>query len=98
MCDLSEAVDIHHRAGRGMGGNRQPWINQPSNLLHLCRRCHHHVTDTGGRRAGYERNGWIVTRSGLQRPADVPVLVSGSWVLLRDDGTVGACEPPQSAA
>jgi 5-methylcytosine-specific restriction protein A len=78
------ASDVHHRSGRGMGGTSRPEINQASNLLHACRPCHHAVTDTKGRRAEYERDGWIVRRS-----ADAltqPVLYRGQRMLLDNHG------------
>lgn len=78
------ATDIHHRSGRGMGGTSRPEINEVPNLLHLCRSCHHAVTDTAGHRAEYERNGWIVRR--IQDAATKPVLHRGRRVLLDNNG------------
>jgi hypothetical protein len=38
-----EPHEIHHVAARGMGGTRRPEINDPENLVLLCRPCHAHV-------------------------------------------------------
>ncbi|GHF30654.1 MULTISPECIES: HNH endonuclease [Actinomycetes] len=80
-CGRRPAVEVHHRTGRQMGGSREPWINQPSNLLDLCDPCHDEVTDTRGNRAFVETCGWLVRR-GEEQPADVPVLLwHGLWLL-----------------
>ncbi|WP_027944243.1 HNH endonuclease [Amycolatopsis taiwanensis] len=85
-CGTRRAEEIHHRCGRQMGGSREPWVNQPPNLLHLCGPCHREVTDTHGRRAFAETCGWLVRR-GQTLPADVPVVLWHGLVLLADDGT-----------
>ena len=90
VCTLV-ASDIHHRCGRGMGGTKRPDINQPFALLHVCRGCHHAVTDTAGNRAAYEDAGWIVPRGAeeimIERLKE-PVLYRGRWVLLTNDGGI----------
>ncbi|WP_052372816.1 HNH endonuclease [Amycolatopsis taiwanensis] len=84
-CGIQPAAEIHHRCGRQMGGSREPWINQPSNLLHLCSGCHGEVTNTRGARAYIETCGWLVRR-GQTLPADVPVVLWHGLVLLDDHG------------
>lgn len=37
---LKIAHDVHHRRPRQMGGTSHAWINQPANLICLCRPCH----------------------------------------------------------
>lgn len=41
-CEIcrGEGQQFHHRRPRGMGGSDVEWINDPSNLILLCRRCH----------------------------------------------------------
>jgi hypothetical protein len=46
--------------------------------------CHGALTNTNGRAAEFAANGWIV--SAYADPATVPVLISGRFVLLDDDG------------
>lgn len=74
------AIDWHHRRLRSQGGR---W--DASNGLAACRWCHEAVTNTRGRRAEYEANGWLVSREAI--PAAVPVLLANvGWALLDDDG------------
>lgn len=76
---------VHHRDPRGMGGTRDPHIDDLCNCLLLCGGrlggvlgCHGH---TESNRRAAEETGWIV-RSPTD-PADVPVvLYSGRRVLL----------------
>jgi 5-methylcytosine-specific restriction protein A len=94
------ASEIHHRCGRGMGGTKRPDINQPFALLHLCRGCHHAVTDTAGNRAEYEDAGWIVPRGAeeimIERLKE-KVLYRGRWVLLTNDGGIVPIEKGEAA-
>lgn len=39
-CGAAPAAEAHHRLPRSAGGT---W--SPANLLHLCNRCHHRITD-----------------------------------------------------
>lgn len=91
-CGDRNADTMHHRRLRSQRG---PWT--PSNILHLCgdgtRLCHGELTNTNGRRAEYERAGWIVP-SGQDWLA-MPVRRRGQWVLLDDDG---GFEPLQKRA
>lgn len=76
---------IHHRHGRQMGGNKQPWINLPSNLMYLCPECHEMVTDTQGNRTEYEAKGWLLRAN--EDPLDRPIeLWGGQLVRLNNDG------------
>jgi hypothetical protein len=85
---LGRAANMHHRKNRSQGGRADA-----ANLVDLCGSgttgCHGALTDTQGRRAEYEVNGWIVP--GYQEPATVPVLIHNAttghdWVLLDDHG------------
>lgn len=51
--------DLHHRCPRGMGGSKEPWVNQASNGLLLCRPCHQWVES---HRTAAEDAGFIVRR------------------------------------
>lgn len=71
-----EAYSKHHRRPRGMGGNREGWVNDVTNLLLLCGTgvsgCHGMVE--ANRARAYDA-GWLV-RSGY-RPVEVPVDITG---------------------
>ena len=73
---------VHHRRPRGMGGSKDPAINEPSNLLVICGSgttgCHGYVES---HRAEAYQNGWLV-RTGYV-PDTVPFIdAQGSWWLL----------------
>jgi 5-methylcytosine-specific restriction protein A len=81
---------IHHRLPRGMGGSKNPALNQPSNLVLLCGSattpggCHTHIEKF--RRVAIA-TGWIVPRTA--DPARAPIkFPTGHWYLLADDGTL----------
>ncbi len=89
-------TNTHHRAGRGMGGSKDPRLGLPSNLLRVCgsgtTACHGWVTEHPA--VAYDL-GLLVHRG--HNPAEVPVqlFVPGilGWplptlcrVLLTDDG------------
>lgn len=91
---------IHHRIPRGMGGSRDPRINQPANLLTLCGSgttgCH---GGTESHRETARARGFLLWRS--QDPERVPVEVCiqrpcdgfESWPFLLDnDGGKTAME------
>ncbi|WP_208874801.1 hypothetical protein [Streptomyces sp. PBH53] len=61
-------LTIHHRVNRGMGGAREPFINQAHNLLLVCTTCNGWFEDHP--RESYEA-GWKVRRP--QLPEDVEV-------------------------
>lgn len=81
-------LDHHHLKLRSQGGR---WL--PSRIVHCCRRCHRSVTNTNGRRAQYERNGWLIP-SWVDDHAPVPFLRSRregdewvqEWVYLDNSG------------
>lgn len=69
-----ESFSIHHRMPRGMGGTKNEWINDQSNLLLLC------GSGTTGCHGWIERNradsygdGFLV--HSYENPWDVPVMV-----------------------
>lgn len=78
------ATQVHHRRPRGLGGTRDPQINLPSNLLHVCLGCHGYIE---AHRAEALTNGWLVSRYGGD-PAEAPVLIDrdSRWVNLTIDG------------
>lgn len=83
ICQREPATDAHHRVNRSQGGR---W--EITNLLHLCRREHQHVTVNPA--VAYER-GWSVRST--SDPASVPVFLAGrGWSLLRPDGSVAPVE------
>ena len=58
--------DMHHRKNRSQGGQ---WC--PTNIVLLCRDCHHKITVNPGLA---EEDGWTVKR--CDEPADIPVVAS----------------------
>jgi hypothetical protein len=89
---LGNAMSFHHRKNRSQRG-----IWSASNGLDLCgdgvRGCHGAVTNTNGRRAEFEANGWIVPSHRI--PAEVPVLLATDVRVLLDD--VGDYLPVRAA-
>lgn len=86
--DRGRSWSVHHRAPRGMGGSKSPWVNLPANLLLLCGTgvtgCHSWVE---ANRAVSRECGWLVPRNGVQLPVEVPVFYPGiGRFLLDDDG------------
>ncbi|MFE2157055.1 HNH endonuclease [Streptomyces lydicus] len=67
-CDSVRQLTIHHRVNRGMGGAREPWINQADNLLLVCTVCNGWFEDHP--KPSYEA-GWKVRRP--QLPDEVEV-------------------------
>lgn len=81
-CGSSVNLTIHHRVNRGMGGAREPWINQAHNLLLVCTVCNSWFEDNP--RESYQ-TGWKVRRP--QLPGEVEVRYpDGSMYLLTPDG------------
>lgn len=77
-------TDVHHRQPRQMGGTRRAEVHAATNLVLLCRDCHHHIEVH--RDDGY-RSGWLV--HSWDDPASVPLRV---WlyrmeVWLENDGS-----------
>jgi len=85
-CGTTESLrwSLHHRKPRGMGGTKNPLINEPSNLLYLCgsgtEGCHGWVESN---RADSYALGLLVYRD--HDPAEIPVtLADGVWYLTGD--------------
>lgn len=77
------ASQYHHRLARGMGGTRQPFVNEASNCLHVCVDCHSTVEV---HRENAYANGWLVSKLSISKPCEVAVFRWGQWVLLDDEG------------
>lgn len=87
-CGASSPLTTQHRAPRGMGGTRRPWVNLPGNLITLCGSgttgCHGWVESHRAEALSY---GWLVSGLAVTMPSDVPVWTfTRGWVLLDDDG------------
>ena len=81
-CNSARLLTIHHRVNRGMGGAREPWINEPHNLLLVCTTCNGWFEDNP--REAYEA-GWKVRRPLL--PTEVEVrYADGRVYRLTPDG------------
>lgn len=82
---LSLPVDaVHHRRPKGMGGTDVAWVEQPANLVALCRGCHEWV-----HAHPYEarQSGWLLSKwSGMADSSPITDL-SGVTVWLTDDGS-----------
>lgn len=81
--DRGTGWSLHHRRPRGMGGNREAWVNEPPNGIILCGSgvtgCHGWVEEN--RDVGYELG--LLVRRGEDRPVDVPVRrQDGTWWFL----------------
>lgn len=80
-CDLNQTgIERHHRQRRRDGGDRL------ANLMALCPRHHHYVTDHP--EEAYA-NGWSVRALDLTDPADVPVRLAPTGHLWRLDDQGG---------
>lgn len=87
-------LDVHHRRARKMGGTKRPEINDPSNLLVLCRSCHHAITDSQGNRPTYEFEGLLIREDGRDTTT-VKVLLAGGWFLLDNQGAKTPTTAPE---
>lgn len=95
---LGKATNFHHRQNRGRGKVGE-W--RASNGLYICGSgttgCHGRITNTNGHRPEYERVGWIVPS--WQDPAEVPVLIwPTGLVLLDDEGGFRKLDPEECLA
>lgn len=76
---------IHHRKPRGMGGSRDPLINDPSNLVLLCGSgttgCHGWVEQ---HRTEARRQGWLVSQHA--DPRYQPIDHEGQLLFLTSEG------------
>lgn len=83
-CGLHRGEHAHHRHPRRSGGSRRPELNQPANLVLLCRMCHERVESFRLEAIG---DGWLIPDGGY--PPDVPVrLFYGLHKLTDDGGTI----------
>ena len=90
-------VEVHHRAGRGMGGSKA--ANRVGACLTVCRLHNNRMeTDAVFMRLAYRR-GWKVRRHGVRAPEDVAVWYPAeqAWFLLGDDGARVRLAPEQLA-
>ncbi|NED96461.1 HNH endonuclease [Phytoactinopolyspora alkaliphila] len=83
-CHSIDALQVHHRIARGMGGSSDASLNRPANLVTLCEACHRHVEEhpEWAYRAGWKIRGRNVN------PASVPIATFYGWVVLCDDGRI----------
>ncbi|WP_280427190.1 HNH endonuclease [Nocardia brasiliensis] len=86
ICGWAEGQQIHHRRPRKMGGTRDPQINSPANLLHLCNLCHAVVE---GNRLDAETRGYLLK---MGADFDQPVWYRGQHKVLDGEGGVSLCE------
>lgn len=97
MCSLGcgrAGTDIQHRDPRGAGGSKNPRKNRPSNLIWICRTCHHWI-EVESRAEAYEAG--LLIR-GDRDPRLVPLRAPGGSVYLRDDGSVSPFPPGEENA
>ncbi|MCD9904566.1 HNH endonuclease [Streptomyces sp. MT29] len=80
-CGTGSNLTIHHRVNRGMGGAREPWINQAHNLLLVCSVCNGWFEDHP--RESYEA-GWKVRRPQLPSAVEVRYPDGRLYVLTPD--------------
>ena len=88
--DSSLRYSLHHRKPRGMGGSKDPAINNPSNLIFLC------GSGTEGCHGWVESNRSIAYTDGLlvhrvDDPAEIPVVLRYGEVFLDEEGGVQTC-------
>ncbi len=81
ICGGAPMEQLHHRRPRGMGGSQRPETNTASNALGVCAGCHL-LVESNRYHAG--KRGWIVSQR--NNPADVEVLIRGTYRLLDDAG------------
>lgn len=74
---------VHHRRPRGMGGSKDPAINDPEACVVLCGSgttgCH---GDIESNREQAIEHGWLVPRRDPRHPREVPVFIAGGWYLI----------------
>lgn len=75
-------MSVHHRTPRGMGGSKDPALQEPPNLLVICGSgttgCHGYVES---HRAEAYQNGWLVKRGFLS--SNIPFIdAEGFWWIL----------------
>lgn len=72
---------IHHRKPRGMGGTKDPAINSPANLIHVCPDCHRAIE--ANRTHAYQAG--LLVRA-THDPAATPVVTIHGVVTFDDVG------------
>ena len=77
-CGQQRGTEVHHRKNRSQGGK---W--DTGNALLLCHECHVWITTHPELAC---QHGWAVKSH--EDPEDVPVLVIGQWMLIKNNGTV----------
>lgn len=87
-CGENQAVQVHHRRPRGMGGSSREDTNTPANALHLCVACHQHIESN---RDEAHSLGWLVRQH--HSPSVAPVFWRGEWRWLDDDGAANVAPP-----
>jgi 5-methylcytosine-specific restriction protein A len=81
-CSLRPGAQCHHRTPRGMGGTRDPHVNEPPNLTWICLACHAEIES---RRADAFRDGWLVRR-GADPASQYLIDIHGRMLMLLPDG------------
>lgn len=81
-CGSAHRLTIHHRVNRGMGGAKEPWINQAPNLLLACEPCNGWFEDNP--MPSYAA-GWKVRRPQLPHEVEVQY-ADGRVYQLTSDG------------
>jgi hypothetical protein len=104
--DRGEGWSMQHRLPRGRGGDRDPRINLPSNLLVVCGSgttgCHGLIEDSL-RAAAYEVR-WLIHRCACERqfvcehsPRNQQTyILRGRWVYLSDAASYVDAEAPEA--
>lgn len=83
-CGDAEAVDQHHRQGRGLGGSRRLDINTAPYLVALCRGCHEWAERNF---AAARKTGWRISRFETDHATEIPLLTTrGVWISLSAEG------------
>ncbi len=75
VCEIDgcgPANAIHHRAPRGMGGSRGGWVNCAANGIAVSDACHAAIESD---RKTALKNGWLISRNGLQMADEITVLL-----------------------
>jgi 5-methylcytosine-specific restriction endonuclease McrA len=73
---------VHHRLPRRAGGTRNPVINDPANLVLLCRACH---DETESHRGNAYLYGWLLHAN--DDPREIPAGVYRPETIDREDYT-----------
>ena len=90
ICEIGDCIDqavhMHHRRPRGIGGTSLAWVNGTANALHTC--LEHHAFIESHRTLAFVQ-GWLISQHRTDAiAADIPVQRRGKSVLLSDDGGI----------